>query len=376
MTVQIQKKLSAFKSINAKNKTQKTGAFNLQLAFEHSEACLGILGASGCGKSMTLKCIAGIETPDSGHISLDGHVLFDSKAKINLRPQERKIAYLFQSYALFPKMTVYENITVALKKPSLFPGKNKADEKTIAEKAALWIERLGLKGLEKRYPKEISGGEQQRTALARILILEPGVILLDEPFSALDTGLREQMQLLLQTVLKESNTLALMVTHSRDEAYKLCKQLAIMEKGSIAAYGNTLALFENPGNITAAKLTGCKNISPARRTGIDTFYAIDWEIELHITAAADFDLDTVKYIGIRAHDITAVYGGNETGQNEINFNIVLESYDLFENTVIFTSKSVKDTCEKNQIWWKYSKHLVKTPPERLFFPPQSILLLS
>ena len=152
--------------------------FDLDVDFELKKGCLGILGPSGCGKSMTLKSIAGIVTPDSGIISLaadEETTYFNSKQKINLKPQKRNVGYLFQNYALFPNMTVEENIAVGL-------GKDH-DEKRVSE----MIKRFHLEGLEKRYPRQLSGGQQQRVALARILAYGPDVILLDEPFSAMDT---------------------------------------------------------------------------------------------------------------------------------------------------------------------------------------------
>lgn len=148
--------------------------FSLETAFTTSDGVLGILGASGCGKSMTLRCIAGVETPDEGRIVLNGRVLFDSAAGVNLPPRQRRVGYLFQSYALFPHMTVEENIACAL-------GWEK-DRKKRAGTIASLVGRFRLEGLEKRYPGQLSGGQQQRVALARILAYEPEALLLDEPF--------------------------------------------------------------------------------------------------------------------------------------------------------------------------------------------------
>ncbi|GHU25171.1 hypothetical protein FACS1894164_13680 [Spirochaetia bacterium] len=202
--------------------------FSLEIDFEMDAGCLGILGASGCGKSMTLKCIAGIETPDEGHIEVNGRIFFDSDKKINLKPQVRRVGYLFQNYALFPRMTVLENITVAL------PG----SRQTLRACAVEWLERFDLTGFEHRYPSQLSGGQQQRVALARMLIREPEVILLDEPFSALDTNLRESMQLQFIELLKTHNDV-IMVTHSRDEAYQLCTDILVMDAGRALGKGPT-----------------------------------------------------------------------------------------------------------------------------------------
>ena len=167
--------------------------FSLDVRLKGQDGPIGILGASGSGKSMTLRSIAGIETPDSGRIIINGKTVFDSEEKINLKPQERRVGYLFQNYALFPTMTVEKNIGIALR-----CGK-KEKEKKVRD----MIERFSLQGLEKKLPGQLSGGQQQRTALARIMIYEPDMILLDEPFSALDSYLKEQTQ--RESVIPEQN---------------------------------------------------------------------------------------------------------------------------------------------------------------------------
>ena len=161
---------------------KKWGEFCLDIRFQSQSKRIGILGASGSGKSMTLKSIAGIETPDSGYIEIDGNILFDKETKINLKPQKRKVGYLFQNYALFPTMTVEQNIAAGLK------GKKPVLRRRVGE----MVRKFGLTGLENRYPHQLSGGQQQRTALARIMAYEPKVILLDEPFSALDMYLKDR----------------------------------------------------------------------------------------------------------------------------------------------------------------------------------------
>ncbi|MBR3585808.1 MAG: ATP-binding cassette domain-containing protein, partial [Oscillospiraceae bacterium] len=154
------------------------GAFTLDVTFEAENGVTCLLGASGCGKSFTLKCIAGIEKPDSGHIELDGVVLYDSEKRINLPPQERQVGYLFQNYALFPNMTVRQNILCGLHRE-----KNRAEK---AQKLSEMLKLMQLEGLENHRPAQLSGGQQQRVALARILVNEPRMLMLDEPFSALD----------------------------------------------------------------------------------------------------------------------------------------------------------------------------------------------
>ncbi len=164
------------------------GKFDLDISFEAENETRALLGASGSGKSMTLKCIAGIEKPDEGFISLNGRVLFDSKKNIDLSPRLRKVGYLFQQYALFPNMTVLRNVITGVR------DKDK-DKATAMRKAREKLELMRLTGLEDKYPYQLSGGEQQRVALARILANEPELLLLDEPFSALDSYLRWQLEL-------------------------------------------------------------------------------------------------------------------------------------------------------------------------------------
>ena len=158
---------------------KKLKEFTLESELNVETGCTGLMGPSGSGKSITLKCIAGVETADSGRIVLDGKILYDSEKKIDLPPQKRKIGYLFQGYALFPNMTIKENIKTGLK-AKRFPK----DE--IEQKTNDMMKRFHIEELAKRYPRQISGGQKQRTALARMLVCEPEVILMDEPFSALD----------------------------------------------------------------------------------------------------------------------------------------------------------------------------------------------
>lgn len=183
---------------------KRLGAFRLQSKFEVADETLALLGASGCGKSVTLKCIAGIMTPDRGRIVLNGRVLFDSEKRTDLTPQQRRVGYLFQQYALFPNMTVEQNILCGIRAGSR------------SEKRALAAEKLRmfrLEGLEKKYPAQLSGGQQQRVALARILASEPQAILLDEPFSALDSYLKWELELELGELLGAFDGPILWVSH-------------------------------------------------------------------------------------------------------------------------------------------------------------------
>ncbi|MDR2633297.1 MAG: ATP-binding cassette domain-containing protein [Treponema sp.] len=336
--------------------------FSLETDFDSDAACLGILGASGCGKSMTLKCIAGIESPDAGHIAVNGRVLFDSRRKINLKAQERRVGYLFQNYALFPRMTVLENITVALSLPK--------QEKL--KKARSWLNRFGLTDLEDRYPRQLSGGQQQRTALARMLIQDPECILLDEPFSALDTHLREQMQVQLLTMLGSRHDV-IMVTHSRDEAYRLCDTLVVMDRGRVLTKGATKVLFQHPPSVPVARITGCKNISPIQRTGPQTLYALDWGLSLHVSVPIE---DSITHVGIRAHDFTPLWQAPEPGRcNQVRIALTRRSEEPFEQVLLFTNGDAKSPREQGELWWKYSKYQFQDIPPWLGIPQEGLLLL-
>ena len=205
---------------------------------------------------MTLKCIAGIETPDRGKIVLNGRVLFDSGKKINLRVQDRHVGYLFQNYALFPNMTVEKNIAAGFQ---YRPGQKMSAEE-IKKQTADYMELLHVTELKSSYPGKLSGGQQQRVALARILASDPEVLMLDEPFSALDAFLKEKLQLELLELLSGYDKDILMVTHSRDEIYRFCEHMLIVEDGRQAGFGIAEEIFKDPGAPAAEELAGCDNI--------------------------------------------------------------------------------------------------------------------
>lgn len=204
---------------------KELGDFVLESKFSFDKGIFGLFGASGAGKSMTLRCIAGIEKPDSGRIILNGETLFDSERNINLSPQKRGVGYLFQDYALFPNMSVKKNILCGLSWE-----KNTVRREVLAKEI---IEKLMLTGLEDRKPFQLSGGEKQRVSLGRILVNRPELLLLDEPFSALDTQLRDQLESEMAALLQEYGKKAVLVSHSRDEILYLCESMAVIDGGRI-----------------------------------------------------------------------------------------------------------------------------------------------
>lgn len=274
---------------------KQLGDFALDVELSSDSRRIGILGASGGGKSMTLKCIAGIETPDEGYIKVGEHVLYDSAKKVNLKPQIRNVGYLFQNYALFPTMTVAKNIAAGLKG-------TKEDKQVIVERM---VKKFQLEGLEERLPGELSGGQQQRVALARIMAYEPDVILLDEPFSALDVYLKDRLQQELIGMLSDYQGIVIMVSHSRDEIYRFSDTLLVLDEGKNVIAGPTKAIFANPKKKAAAKLTGCKNFADVKVLDPHHMEILDWGITYECEGEIPEGTDCIGY---RAHHFKPCWG--------------------------------------------------------------------
>lgn len=272
-------------------------SFRLKVSFDTDGEVFAVLGASGCGKSMTLKCIAGIERPDRGVITLGERVLFDSSSGIDLPPQKRRIGYLFQDYALFPHMTVLENISCGSK-----------------EKAAEYIRRFYLNGKEDLLPHQLSGGEKQRTAIARMLASEPELVMLDEPLSALDGYLKSNMEEELACVIDDFGGQALLVSHDREEIYRLADRIAVLDQGQVTCVQEKKELFSSPASMAAARLTGCENVSSLSKDGAGGMIAQAWGIRL------PYAMNTKgvkpehcfgqmpKHVAFRARDVLIIQG--------------------------------------------------------------------
>ncbi len=265
--------------------------FRLSVEFTADGAPLGLLGPSGSGKTMTLRAIAGLETPDRGRIVLDGRVLFDSARHINIPARERKVGLLFQHYALFPHLTVAGNIAFGLQR---------VPESDRARRVTQQLAAAHLDDLANRYPASLSGGEQQRVALGRALATEPEALLLDEPFSALDTHLRSALERQLRETLETYRGSTLFVSHNLEEAYRVCENLVVLERGSVAARGPKEEVFRHPPTLEVARLTGCKNYSRARRLQDGNIEALDWGCTLHVMQ--EFAKPPER-VAIRAHHI-------------------------------------------------------------------------
>ena len=339
------------------NIEKKIGNFYLEMHFEAENEVMSLLGASGCGKSMTLKCIAGIEKPDKGKIILNGETLFDSEKRINLPPQKRKVGYLFQQYALFPNMTVEQNIACGVR------NKNKREEITHS-----LIQSMNLEGMEKKKPYQLSGGQQQRVALARILANEPEVLLLDEPFSALDSYLRFQLEREVQKIIREFGKTVILVSHDRDEVFRLTDSIGIMADGKLEVVGEKKDIFGNPKSKMGAILTGCKNISEIERIDNEYIYAKEWGVKLKIQDLTE----EILYVGIRLHELKIV---ENQGENTFLCEIVDEVEQPFSYTLMLHPINGEEMgyfaiqIEK-EVWERERR-------EKLFvhFPIEKILLL-
>lgn len=338
---------------------KRLGDFFLKTSFEIENETLALLGASGCGKSMTLKCIAGIEKPDKGKIILDGVTLFDSEKRINLPVRKRHVGLMFQNYALFPNMTVLQNINAGAKRE-----KDKEKREQSIKKV---MNSFELQSLSMRYPHELSGGQQQRVALARIIVSNPDILLLDEPFSALDSHLRFQLEQDVRMVIHDFNKSVIMVSHDRDEVYRMADKVAIMNDGQIDAFGDKKTVFNKPRTKASAKITGCKNISSIKRLSDNQVYAVDWDMKLSVLPA-DKENDNKKFIGIRMHNISF-----DKEENAFLCSVVDEIENPFSYTIMLRKSDSENAkpiaMEINKKTWEEKREkeiFISLPKESLF----------
>ena len=308
--------------------------FHLDMAFEAGNETMGLLGASGCGKSVSLRSIAGIETPDSGKIVVNDKVFFDKaphkKARVNLTPQERKSALLFQSYMLFPNLTVEDNVAAGIDKDVSHDERARIVETELA--------RFGLAGFNKRYPAQLSGGQQQRVALARMLAAKPGILMLDEPFSALDAHLKGVLEQNLVSLFDAFNGTILYVSHDIDEALRFCDRIAVVDAGHIMEIATGDSLVNRPQSRAAIKLSGVKNETDAVKADETVVHLPKWGIDLDVARPVP---DDVRAIGVREFYI---YPADGPGDNNYRVRVDRVSESRFELTVLlaFLDRSQAD----------------------------------
>ena len=331
---------------------------------------VAIIGSSGSGKSTFLRCINFLEKPNSGTVTLNGQTLSvipqpngrepkvsDSKL---LQQFRTKLSMVFQHFNLWSHMSVMHNVMEA---PLHVLGISKDEARQRAEN---YLTKVGLTAAEyDKYPSQLSGGQQQRAALGRILVNKPRFLMLDEPFSALDTYLRERLQAEMRELLKSYGGPVLLVTHSRDEAYRLCRSIAVMDKGSSTPPRLTKELFEDPHTVAAASLTGCKNISKAEKRGEHQLYAVDWGVTL--STASELH-DGLCAVGVRAHDIH-----EEERHNRYAIVCGQPIEDPFELTQPFTFACQGD--KKMLLWVKLQRREPYSAPKEVGIAPDKVLPL-
>lgn len=318
--------------------------FTLDVELEGNSETIGLLGASGSGKSMTLRCIAGLITPDSGRIVVSGRTFFDSEQGINLSPQERKTALLFQNYQLFPMMTVAENIAIGMDRS--------LTKEQCERKVSSLLDVFRLRGFGKKYPSKLSGGQQQRVALARMLAAEPDILMLDEPFSALDEHLKACFEQELLDAFESFHGTILYVSHDIDEAFRFCNRIAVIDEGSISDIGPAQRIVAHPKSLAALRLSGCKNISPARKIDDHCLFAENWGIELRCQENVP---DCLAYVGLRAFQIARAAEGDS--ENVFHAVAARVSDTRFHRTVLLSlDGDVSHSDAARYLNWRLEKH--------------------
>ena len=347
--------------------TKKLSGFKLQVGFSCGREIIGVLGASGSGKSMLLNSIAGLVKPDKGRIALDDAMFFDSAAKINLPPRERKTGYLFQNYAMFPHLTVAENIAFGLGKLT-----KEEQQKRVSE----LLERFHLADMGKRYPAQISGGQQQRVALARAMAVEPRILLLDEPFSALDEHLKTHMMKEMHESLTNFEGTTLFVTHNMAEAYRLCDRILVLNDGSVETLDTKQEVFQHPASLATAKITGCKNTAAAVRKSEHTAEIPEWGV---VAATASVIDKEEGFIGVRANNIRLADVGKQ--ENCYPVWIADESEAPFRTSLYLKIGSAPAHPDDYHIQWEISREeraaVGRLPqPFRIHMNPQHVFFMS
>lgn len=350
-------------------------AFTLDVDIEAGNETIGWLGESGCGKSLTMRCIAGIETPDEGKIVVNGKTFFEREAgkrpTVNLSPQERKTALLFQNYMLFPNLTVAENVAAGIDRKL---PKEERNAQVDAE-----LKRFGLDGFGKRYPSQLSGGQQQRVALARMLAAKPDILMLDEPFSALDAHLKGVLEQNLAGLFETFHGTILYVSHDIDEALRFCDRIAVIEKGHVMEVSTGNNLVNNPQSAASIRLSGCKNTTPAHRIDDHRVFLPAWGIEVETDKPAPQNL---TYMGVRAFFLERA---KEPGRNTYRVRVVRTSDSRFDRSVLLEfldrtpgSDPVVEQTENDMkyleqhLFWRVDK--LKVPGEKLPVKDEVLLI--
>ena len=275
---------------------------------------LTLLGPSGCGKTTTLRCIAGLEVPTAGRITVGDRVVFDDASATFVEPERRNIGMVFQSYAIWPHMTVGGNVGF----PLTIAGMSKGE---VQERTRAVLELVGLGDLARRSAADLSGGQQQRVALARALVHEPRVVLFDEPLSNLDANLRERMRTELQLLQARLGFTAIFVTHDQEEALSLSDHIVIMNRGLIEQEGSPQDIFKNPATAFTARFLGYSNVFPGRVAAIGDAGTVQIDLGDGLRLSAKWRSPTPprsgedSMVAFRADRVLVQPAGQQTGEN-------------------------------------------------------------
>ncbi len=305
----------------------RLGRFDLDISLSIERELVVLFGPSGAGKSLTLRAVAGLLHPERGRIVLNGRVLFDRAAQIDLPSRLRRVGYVPQSYALFPHMTTAQNIAYGLAHLPSQEAAHRVDE---------MIELVGLRGLEKQRPAQLSGGQQQRVALARALVARPEVLLLDEPLSALDAPTRADLRRNLQSLQKHFQIPMLFVTHDLSEAYFLADRLAVYGAGRILQSGSPGEILVSPSSLQVARTVGAKNILPGRLVDPARVRVVDHDIEIRPATVAVPGQQV--FLCVRPERIMLIRpdrGNSAEHENPIEGTIIDETSDGLMATLYF-----------------------------------------
>lgn len=278
-----------------------------------------LLGPSGSGKTTLLRCVAGLETPDAGEIHLGSRLVFSAKQRIVVPPEQRRIGMVFQSYAIWPHMTVFENIALPL-----MEGKMKIPKAAVKDRVHWALSLVGLEGLDTRPAPLLSGGQQQRVALARALAVEPDVLLMDEPLSNLDARLREEVRSELKALVKQVGVTVLYVTHDQDEAMDLADRTAVMHLGKILQVGSAEELYTLPGEPRVAQFFGAMNWVHGKLEGHGVAQTPIGPVR--VDGADSLGAGTAVMLGIRPEDVELLPLSEAAQENSFLGQVVSQTF--------------------------------------------------
>jgi iron(III) transport system ATP-binding protein len=340
------------------------------VSFEVEEGELfTLLGPSGCGKTTTLRSIAGLEMPDQGQIDVAGRTYFSSDRKIRVPANERGLGMVFQSYAIWPHMNVYKNVAFPLE---VLPRKKRPSRKALRERVERALATVQLDHLATRQATDLSGGQQQRLALARALVLEPPLVLLDEPLSNLDAKLREDMRFELKRLQRELGITGVYVTHDQVEALAMSNRVAVMRDGKIEQVGKPRDVYERPNSRFVADFIGTSNfidgVVEAKEADVYTVRTPDGE--LRVRSEGDYTVGAPVVVAARPEHIGLTAGANGAGPNRWNGTVTVRSFlgESVDHVVSVGSQEVRARCNPT----------VSIPPETdvtLTFPEDAVSLI-